>query len=315
LSSYGGRDAGTNGDRRKKQHEDTTVSHRTTRPRRAPLGLLAIVTALVLAGCGGEGGEGGDGGDATTATPDAAATATAGTGADVDLVNAGQLTVCTHLPYEPFEFRQENEIVGFDIDLMDLLAEDLGVETAVVDTPFEGIQSGEDLNSGRCDIAAAGMTITEDRAEVIAFSDPYFDATQALITQEGAPYETLDDLEGETLGVQSGTTGEIYAEENAPEGVTLRSYEDLALLLSAVQTEQVAAGINDNGVLYDFVQDNPDLAVVTEFDTGEQYGFGLEQTGSEELIEATNAMIETARSEGTYDEIYEDWFGAAPSSQ
>lgn len=280
--------------------------HRTIQARRFPITLLALVAALVLAACGGDGG-----GDEAGATADPAATS--GSAADVELVNEGQLTVCTHLPYEPFEFREGDQIVGFDIDLMDLLAEDLGVEVQVVDTPFEGIQSGEDLNAGTCDIAAAGMTITEERQEAIDFSDPYFNATQALITQADSSVESLEDLEGETLGVQAGTTGEIYAEENAPEGVTLRSYEDLALLLSAVQNGQVAAGINDNGVLYDFVNDNPDTAVVTEFDTGEQYGFGLEQDESDQLMQATNEMLETARSNGTYDEIYEEWFGASPA--
>lgn len=269
------------------------------RSRARSLAAVTATTALLLTGCGGE--------EEEPAAPVAEGASS------VELVNEGQLTVCTHLPYEPFEFTEGSEVVGFDIDLMDLLAEEVGAEeTVVVNTPFEGIQSGEDLNARKCDIAAAGMTITPERQEAIAFSDPYFNATQALIVPADSDVATLEDLQGMTLGVQSGTTGALYAEENAPEGVTLRTYEDLALLLTAVKTGQIDAAINDNGVLYDYVQDNPDLEVVTEFDTGEQYGFGLRKEGSEELLETVNTVLEQAREDGTYDEIYEEWFNAAP---
>lgn len=262
------------------------------------LAAVAAAAALLLTACGEE----------------EAATPAAEGASGIELVNEGQLTVCTHLPYEPFEFSEGDETVGFDIDLMDLVAEELGAERTVINTPFEGIQSGEDLNARKCDIAAAGMTITAPRQEAIAFSDPYFDATQALIVPADSTATSLEDLDGQTLGVQAGTTGKLYAEENAPEGVTLRTYEDLALLLTAVKTGQIDAAINDNGVLYDYVQDNPDLEVVTEFDTGEQYGFGLRKEGSEELLETVNTVLEEAMSDGTYDEIYETWFGTVPQS-
>lgn len=227
------------------------------------------------------------------------------------LVEEGTLKVCTHLPYEPFEFNRGGEVVGFDIDLMNLVAEELGVSVEVVNTPFEGIQSGQDLNTGNCDVAAAGMTITDERAEVIDFSDPYFEATQALLTQTGSGITGLEDLEGQTLAVQQGTTGQLYADENAPEGVELRVYEDLGLLTTAVKTGQVEAGINDNGVLYDYVQDNPDTEVVTEFDTGEQYGFGVQKDENDGLLETINQVLSDARADGTYDDIFQKWFPTA----
>ncbi len=227
------------------------------------------------------------------------------------IVEEGRLTVCTHLPYKPFEFNQGGEVVGFDIDLMDLVADELGLETKVFDTPFEGIQSGQSLNTGQCDVAAAGMTITDERAAVIDFSDPYFDATQALLTKTGSGISSMEDLAGKSLAVQVGTTGEIYAEENAPEDTTLRSFEDLALLAAAVKTGQVDAAINDNGVLYDYVKSNPDTEVVTEFDTGEQYGFAVKKDDNEALLETINEVLATAKEDGTYDEIYAKWFGEA----
>jgi polar amino acid transport system substrate-binding protein len=231
----------------------------------------------------------------------------------VKLVQAGKLTTCTHLPYEPFQFEKDGEIVGFDVDLVDEVAAELGVEQAIVNIPFETIQSGEALNAGQCDLAAAGMTITDVREENLDFSDPYFEATQALIAKTDSGLDSMEALSGKKLAVQLGTTGELYAKDHAPDDTELVTFEDLALLLQAVKSGQVDAGINDNGVLLDYVQDNPDLAVTTEFDTGEQYGIGV-RSGNTALLEKINATLERVKSDGTYDTIYERWFGKAPTN-
>jgi polar amino acid transport system substrate-binding protein len=228
------------------------------------------------------------------------------------LVDEGTLTVCTHLPYKPFQFNQGGKVVGFDVDIMDLVAKDLGLQQKIVNTPFEGIQSGQTLNTGRCDAAAAGMTITEDRAKVLDFSDPYFEATQALLVKKSSGISDLADLSGKSLGVQTGTTGEIYAEENAPEDTEIRTFEDLALLTTAVKTGQVDAGINDNGVLYDYVQTNPDTEVATEFNTGEQYGIAVQKNQNDQLLATINDVLAKAKQDGTYDQIYKKWFGDTP---
>jgi polar amino acid transport system substrate-binding protein len=259
--------------------------------------LLAVLVAgaLVVGGCGDDDDGGGGGGGGTS----------------VDLVDGGKLTTCTHLPYRPFQFEQDGKIVGFDVDMIDLVAKELGVTQAIVDTPFEGIQSGEDLNARKCDIAAAAMTITPERQEKIDFSEPYFDANQALLTKKGSGIESFDDLQGETLGVQSGTTGKDYAEENA-QGVELKDYEDLALQLSSVKNGQVPAAINDIPVLLDFAKQNPDTEVTATFETGEQYGFATKKGTSQELLQVVNDVITKARADGTYDQLYEKWFGTKP---
>lgn len=262
--------------------------------RRTTTALALCVTAsLALGACGGE---------------EEAATTESG----VELVQAGTLVTCTHLPYEPFQFQEDAEIVGFDVDVVDAIAEDLGVEQEIIDTPFETIQSGEDLNAGKCDLAAAGMTINDVREENLDFSAPYFEATQALITPVGSGYDSLESLDGLRLGIQSGTTGAEYAQENA-DGAELVTFEDLGLLLTAVQSGQVEAAINDNSVLYDFTADNDDVEVTAEFETGEAYGIGV-RTDNTELLEAVNATLARIQEDGTYDEIYEEWFGTAPTS-
>ena len=269
--------------------------------RRSLAATLATLCALVLAACGGDEAEQ-PAGDAAPAE-------------DVGLVNEGQLTTCTHLPYKPFQFERDGKIVGFDVDLVDLVAKELGVRQEIIDTPFEGIQSGEDLNARKCDIAAAAMTITPERQEKIAFSDPYFDANQALLVSKDSDIKTLDDLKGETLGVQSGTTGKLYAEKNArPKGVKLKDYEDVALELSSVKSGQIPAAINDVPVLLDFAKDNPELEVTQQFRTGEQYGLGMKKGTSDALAAVANRVIEKARADGTYDRLYEKWFGIRPEA-
>ncbi|MGA9746755.1 MAG: transporter substrate-binding domain-containing protein [Nocardioides sp.] len=224
------------------------------------------------------------------------------------LVEAGKLTVCTHLPYEPFQFKEAGEIVGFDVDLMDLVAEDLGVEQTIVNTPFETIETGQAMATGKCDIAAAGMTITDERARVMDFADPYFQATQALLVKKGAGFDSLESLSGETVGVQANTTGKAYAQDNAPDDVELKTFEDLALLTSAVKTGDVAAGINDNGVLYDYADQNPDTEVTAEFDTGEEYGFAVAKDANDELVATVNTVLSEAVEDGTYEKIFREYF-------
>ncbi|MGW8379399.1 ABC transporter substrate-binding protein [Streptomyces sp. ODS28] len=231
-------------------------------------------------------------------------------GSGVSLVKAGKLTTCTHLPYAPFQFRQGKKIVGFDVDLVDLVAKELKVKQEVVDAPFEGIQTGEDLNAGKCDVAAAGMTITSVREKNLDFSQPYFEATQALLTKKGAGYKSLASLKGRKLGVQESTTGAEYAKKKA-KGVETVTFEDLGLLLTAVKTGQVAAGINDNGVLLDYAKKNKDTEVTAEFKTGEKYGIGV-RTGNDALRKKINDVIGKAKSDGSYDRIYKKWFGKEP---
>ncbi len=226
----------------------------------------------------------------------------------VEVVEDGKLTVCTHLPYEPFQFNKGGEVVGFDVDLMDLVAQDLDLEQEIVNTPFETIETGQAMATGKCDIAAAGMTITEERDQVIDFSDPYFEATQALLVTKGAGYDSLESLDGKTLGVQVGTTGEEYANDNAPDGVELKVFEDLALLLEAVKSGSIDAAINDNTVLLDYATKNPDTEMTTEFETGEQYGFGVAEGDNAELVDAVNKAFAAAHEDGTYEELFKKYF-------
>lgn len=232
--------------------------------------------------------------------------------AKAGLTAAGKLTVCTSLPYPPFEAADiDGNVIGFDMDFMDLLASTLGVEKSVVDTPFEGIQSGQSMASKVCDIAAAAMTITPERQAAILFSDPYYDASQALMVLEGSDVTDLSDLSGKVLGAQTGTTGNKYATDNAAQyGYTIQEFQNISDEELALQSGQIQAGIHDEPALAEYVKQQAGaVKVVKSFDTGEQYGFGMALDNTA-LAAVTNAMLAKSRTDGTYDASYDKWVNA-----
>ena len=281
----------------------------TSRITTRSLVVVAAAAAFGLAACssGSSGDSGGAGGGSGATSGGAAA-------AGVTLIASGKITTCTHLPYAPFQSNDDQgKTIGFDVDMIDLVAKKLGVEQAIVDTPFEGIKSGQDLSTGKCDIAAAGMTITDERKKAILFSLPYFDATQALLVKKDSTVATLADLKGKKLGAQAATTGLDYAKSKADaNGYVIVEFQDLATQTQALSTNQVDAAINDLPVWTEAIkEDKGATKVATQFDTGEQYGFGM-KLGNDALKKVVDEAITTAKSDGTYASLYTKWIGQAP---
>ncbi|MER5902130.1 transporter substrate-binding domain-containing protein [Streptomyces mirabilis] len=263
--------------------------------------ILAATTAtaglLLVAGCS----SGGGGGQSSAK--------------GVPLVKAGQVTTCTHLPYPPFQSEINGKVQGFDVALIDLVAGDLGVKQAIVDTPFENFKTGAFLNSGQCDLAAAGMTITPERKKNVDFSDPYFDATQAVLVDKKSGVNSLADVKakGKKLGAQAQTTGEEYA---AKQGFDSVSFESSDAVLNGLRTGQVQAVIIDYPVVQGWLKDkaNADaFKVVDNLNTGEQYGFTVKK-GNAKLLAEINKTIKQAKADGTYKKLYEKWIGPYPAS-
>ncbi|HWI33825.1 MAG TPA: ABC transporter substrate-binding protein [Lapillicoccus sp.] len=275
-----------------------------------PLVVVAAAAALGLAACS----SGSSGGSSGGAGGGSGATGGAGGAPGLILVSSGKLTVCTHLPYAPFQSNDDTgKTIGFDVDMMDLVAKKIGVEQAIVDTPFEGIKSGQDLSTGKCDIAAAGMTITDERKKAILFSLPYFDATQALLVKSDSSVATLADLKGKKLGAQAATTGLDYANsKKAENGYEIVEFQDLATETQALTTGQVDAAINDLPVWTEAIKENKGATkVATQFDTGEQYGFGM-KLGNDVLKKVVDDVITASKADGTYASLYTKWIGQAP---
>ena len=229
-----------------------------------------------------------------------------GSGEEIDLITEGTLTVCTNPPYEPFEYEENGEVVGLDMDIVAEVAADLDADLEIKITPFEGIQSGADLSSNNCDIVASGITITEERERNMDFSEPYFDADQGLLVPAGSGLDSVESLEGLKVGVQQATTGLDWAVEQGLETV---EFEDLGLQVQALRNGTVDAIINDIAVLGPFADDS--LEIGTVFPTGEQYGFGV-KTGNTALLDAVNDTLARILTDGTYDEIYIKYIGTAP---
>lgn len=253
--------------------------------------VLAAAALVTVSACGGGDDSGNGGGDG-----------------DLSLVSEGSLTVCSDIPYEPFEMEAEGGgYTGFDMDLMRAIAEGMGLELAVQDTGFDALQSGAALAAGQCDIAASAMTITEERDENLDFSDPYYDSLQSLLVPTGSDITSIEDLSGKNVGVQQGTTGQAYAEENAPDDAELISFPSDAELYPAIQAGNVDAVLQDLPVNITHTQEG-DFEIVEEFDTAEQYGFAVQEEGSEALLEEVNAQLQELRDNGTYDELYDEYF-------
>lgn len=223
----------------------------------------------------------------------------------VQLVTAGQLTLCSDIPYEPFEFVQEGENVGFDIDLAQATADSMGVELEVITTAFEAIQSGSALDTNQCDIALSGMTITEERQTQMDFSQPYLKDNLALMTTKDSDIESIEDIKGEEAGVQQATTGETYAADN---GVTPVQFEDAGLMTQGIQSGQVDAVIANISTIFAATEADDSLHLVEEFDTGEVIGAAVKQDNAA-MLEQFETTVTELRESGEYDDIVDQWFG------
>ena len=228
---------------------------------------------------------------------------------ELGLVTAGTLTVCTDVPYPPMEFEDASApggYTGFDIELMRAIAEDNGLELAVEIPGWDAITSGLAMESDTCDISAASITITDEREENVDFSESYFSAEQSLMVLAASPAETLGDLP--KVGVQSGTTGELWLADNAPDGVEVVAFGEIADMNLALEAQEVDGVVTDLVGNQGYIDDNGGTKIIEAYDTGELYGLAVKEEGSEDLLAAVNASLSKFQDDGTYDEIYGDWF-------
>ncbi|MEE6274000.1 ABC transporter substrate-binding protein [Georgenia wangjunii] len=273
------------------------------RPYRTAATVLGA--ALLLSACGG-----GDSGD------DATADGGSDSGSDLGLVSEGTLTACSEVPYPPFEVEDPDApsgYSGFDIDLLQAIADGLELDLVVEDVSFDALQSGTVLAAGQCDVGASAITITEERAENIDFADPYYDSLQSLLASADSGITSIDDLAGKTVGVQAGTTGLNYTRENAPEGTEIVEYPGDGELWPALQAGQIDAILQDLPVNVEHATADDTYVIVEEYPTDEQYGFALAKGERPELLEAINAELAELRDNGEYDRIYDSYFTADAS--
>jgi ABC-type amino acid transport substrate-binding protein len=254
------------------------------------LALIAL-TSLLLVACGGGGGEGGSGEGGGNET----------------------VVVASDIAYRPFEYEEDGEPTGFDIDLMNEIGNRAGFTPEYQNVTFDGIIGG--LQGGNYDAAISAMTITEEREEQVDFSDPYFDSNQSLMVSGDSDIQGTDDLADANVGVQLATTGEIEANELREAGDIgeVTTYDVVDDAFAALENGQVDAVIADFPVVADRVnRGGGNLEIAQTIETGEQYGIAFPQDS--ELTERVNEALAEIKEDGTYVEIYERYFGQEPES-
>jgi polar amino acid transport system substrate-binding protein len=261
----------------------------------AALALVSLLAgAMIAAGCGGDDDDDGDGGG----------------GEDLGLITEGTLSVGTDTPFPPFEIGQPPNISGYDIDVMNGVAEQLDLTAEYTDTGFGTIF--RDTANGQFDTAAAASTITPPREKTVDFTDPYYEAQQALLVEEGSDIQSVDDLGGVIVGAQDGTTGEAYANEET-DASEVRGFPEGPNAISALVTGQVEAAIIDQPVAADAVEKQGGVEIAEEIQTNELYGFAVAPE-NDALREAMNEALVTLKDDGTIDELYEKYFATTPPS-
>lgn len=249
--------------------------------------------ALLAAACGGDGGSG------------------SGTATDVRTVKSGTLTVCSDIPYAPFEFEEGGRQVGIDIELVQAIAGELRLQPVIKDTDFDGIFAA--LAAGQCDMIASSVSITEERRQNNDFTQGYYEIRQSLLVRKADAdrYRTLEDLRGRTIGVQSGTTGETYAQDKAGgAGFSIRSFTGVDEMFTALQASQIDGIVQDLPINAYNAQKTGQTAVTRLDSPPEQYGFVIRK-GNTALRDAADGALAKVRSDGRYQEILKRYLGEA----
>lgn len=222
-------------------------------------------------------------------------------------------TVAVDAAYAPFEYQDDQgKIVGFSVDLMKAIAEKQGIHFDFYNTPYEGIFAR--LDTGERDVVLASATITEERQKSMDFSDPYFQATQMIVVgANDTDIQSFADLKDRLVSVQTGTTGDLVMQDlQGKTSEKIKRMESMPLALNELLEGGVNASVGDNGVIQYFVANNSDIQFRTIVDEGfdkEEYGFVIKKGRSDGLLPAINAGLAAVKADGTYDKIYQQWFG------
>lgn len=258
-----------------------------------PLALLAVLP-LALTGC------------VSTANENTDANG------EVSLVKSGVLSVCTNTPYKPFEYEENGTVVGLDADIANAIASDLGVKAQLTSISFEGLDSGTGLSTGQCDIALAGIGVTDERKSKMEFTTVYFDDNLAILVPKGSSITSAAALKGVSVGAQQATSGETYAKENGAEVI---QYEDTSLMFSALKTGQVKAVAANLSVISEALTNDPDSFKIAYQDSEntEQIAAAV-SSDNKALLAKANATIAKLKENGELDKMKAKWVGTTSST-
>ncbi len=259
---------------------------------------MAALMAASLTACGGSAKE-------TTAAAEAAKeestdAAEESTEAESKEAAGGTLVMATNAEFPPYEYHDGDKIVGIDAEIAQAIADELGMTLEIEDIAFDSIIP--ELASGKADMALAGMTVTEDRKASVDFSDSYASASQMIIVKEDSQITGPADLEGITVGVQLGTTGDIYVSDLEAKGTTVERYNKGFEAVQALSQGKVDAVVIDGEPAKTFVAETEGLKILDEAFTEEDYAIAVKK-GNTELLDKINGALKNLKDSGTLDEI------------
>lgn len=257
---------------------------------------LAFAGALALTGCGN-----------SDAPADSAGSADASGSDTMQLVTDGTLTIGTSAEYEPFEYMEDGEYKGFDLELAQAIADDLGLELKIENVDFDTIVPG--VASGtKYDMGIAAITATPEREKEVGFTDSYYMDDQAIVTMAdnteitGDNYADALNAEGMKIAVQSGSTAEAFAKENFP-NAELVPFKNATDCFAAVQSSQANALVTNRSVAAQLVATSfSNEQVIKQISTGEEYAIAVNKDNTA-LLDALNDSIAKLTEDGTVDEL------------
>lgn len=222
-------------------------------------------------------------------------------------------TVATDSNFKPFEYKNPDsgEMEGFDIDLMKEIAKEAGFKVEFETMQFDGLIAG--MQSGRYPIGIAGISITEEREKTIDFSIPYYDSGLILMVPKDSKIKSIDDVDGKKVGTRQGSTSQAYLKDNTDAEV--EAFPGIVNAYMDVKKGRLDAALYDLPNVLSFIKDNGEDKVKTTGDLLEGQSYGIAFPKDSELVEDVNKALQTLIDNGTYAEIYEKYFGTAPSEK
>lgn len=219
------------------------------------------------------------------------------------------ITMSTNAEFEPFEYQSSGKIVGIDVDIANKIAAKAGKTLQIHNVEFDSLIN--ELDSGKCDFVAAGMTVTEDRKKNVDFSDTYYDATQSIIVLKDSAVKARTDLNGKTVGVQQGTTGDVYCTNSDGTGdikvKDVKRYNKGVDAVSDLIAGRIDAVVIDNFPAEKFVAQNTDKIVkLSDALTVEHYAIAVKK-GNTDLLNTINSVIADLKSSGELDKIINNY--------
>lgn len=218
-----------------------------------------------------------------------------------------KLVMGTNAAFPPYEFIDDNgAIIGIDAEIAKAVAEKMGYELEIKDMEFDSLITA--VKSGSIDFALAGMTVTDERKESVNFSDTYATGVQVIIVPNDSAIKTADDLAGKKIGVQAGTTGDIYCTDDFGQE-NVKQYANGALAVAALKNGQVDCVVIDNEPAKNFVKTNEGLKILDTEYVKEDYAAAISKD-NEDLLKEFNDALKALKDEGKIDEIINKYIPA-----